>query len=134
MKTIITSIGLVVALILMNIGTVSAENIYKTENMDEATNTLTVTICKGNEGQQLSFYKKHTIEYNDRKQEKVKTYYQWDGYQWEAVKKYNYEYDNNGQLSSVSVCNWNQSTKGWSKTETAAITFSESNPQLLANE
>lgn len=120
MRTIIATTAVIVSLLMTSISSfANGENLYKTETMDEATKTLTVTTCKGNDGANLTFYKKHTIQYNEAGSPAEKVLYTWTGFEWEATQKYSFEYDSAGQISKTILKYWDKSRKEWSDKKTS---------------
>lgn len=117
MKTIILTSAIIVSLFMASTNAfafANGENLYKTETMDEATKTLTVTTCKGDNGSNLTFFKKHTIQYNEAGSPIEKVLYTWTGFEWEATQKYTYEYDATGQMAKMDMKYWNKGKKEWS--------------------
>jgi len=138
MKTIIvTSIAIIASLFISSTNVFASTNnqdgLYKTETMDEDTKTLTVTTCKGENGSNLTFHKKHTIQYNEAGSPVEKIQYSWNGFDWEATQKYNYEYDATGQLSIMTLKYWDKSKKVWSDKKTSQVTYTDNNAPMLTH-
>lgn len=131
MKATVITIAIIVSMLFSSTNIFGAnDGIYKTETMDEATNTLTVTLCKGENGSNLTYHKKHTIQYNEDGKPIEKIHYSWNGFNWETVQKYNYEYDATGQLTIMTLKYWDKNKKEWTDKKVSQLVY-PNNDQIL---
>ena len=118
MKTTVSTFVIFVLAVVLNIGSLFARNnesVYRNEVMDEATNTQTITVCKGNEGTDLVPVKKYTIQYNEANIPVEKTVYKYDNTDWIPSQKYIYAYNESGEMQNLTLLNWNTTQKTWER-------------------
>jgi len=98
-----------------NASAANGEKVYRNEVMDEATNTKTITMCKGENDIHLTPVKMHEIKYNEAGEVIGKVIYKRGDNSWTPVQRYEYSYNNNGQLALLSYVSWDKNNGTWSE-------------------
>lgn len=117
MKAIILTIAVSVLSVVSNVNSASASNekIYRNEIMNEATNTKTITLCKGSDDVHLTPVRMHEIKYNENGNVIGKVIYKRENGSWMPVQRYEYSYGNGGDLALLSYVHWDKTTGTWSE-------------------
>lgn len=118
MKATVLTIAISVLSLVCSVNNVSAANgekLYKNEIMNEITNTLTITICKGENDVNLTPLRMHEVKYNEAGKAIAKTIYKRVNNSWIPSQKYEYSYGSNDQLALLSYVKWDNKNEAWSE-------------------
>lgn len=131
MKAIIISIAVAMSL---SIGSSFGSNkLYRNVIANKEKNTITTTICKGQNDMNLVPLKKYVLQYNTNGTLKERVSYRWESYKkgWIPFHKYIYEYENEN-LMAISFVEWNKSEKSWGNDVQYVMNIYDSTTNLLS--
>lgn len=134
MKTIIITLAISALALIGNIVNASTkDNFYKNEEVNNAGQIVKTTVCKGEDDKNLTLIKQYENKYDNNGNIRERVLSVWDSNRskWNAIRKYQYEYTDNGQLQMLSYTTYNDSSKAWENEIKYAMYLYSSEGNLL---
>lgn len=134
MKTIIITLAISALALIGNIVNASTkDNFYKNEEVNNAGQIVKTTVCKGEDDKNLTLIKQYENKYDNNGNIRERVLSAWDSNRskWNAIRKYQYEYTDNGQLQILSYTTYNDSSKAWENEIKYAMYLYSSEGNLL---
>ena len=134
MKTIIITLAISALALIGNIVNASTkDNFYKNEEVNNAGQIVKTTVCKGEDDKNLTLIKQYENKYDNNGNIRERVLSVWDSNQskWNAIRKYQYEHTDNGQLQMLSYTTYNDSSKAWENEIKYAMYLYSSEGNLL---
>lgn len=134
MKTIIITLSIAIFALAGNINKAfSRDNFYKNNEVNAAGQVTKTTVCKGEDGKNLTPVKQFENKYDDNGKicERILSTWNTQQSEWNTIKKYQYEYTSDGQLQMLSYTTFNESKNVWENEIKYAMYIYNSDGNLL---